>query len=294
VRGLIAALLIGGLVVLGLALTTGGGSSSSAGLPSSAITRAAYTTSRAPGFRTAMTINMQFGSQSMGLNADGYLQDGGRRGELSMMMGGLTIREVFAYPNVYVQTGGLPGAGGSLGSGWMKVDVSSMMHAVGSGGPLASSDPTQMLSFLQAAGVSTPVGMDRVRGVLTTHYHGLEDLSRYASVAPARLRAAAQQTAQFLSRMTGSSGLPVDVWVDGQQRVRRIQSSLSLCTRIAPITESMTMDFFDFGPQPGVVTPPSNQVTDLTGRLDSALSGAMSSLSSSGTSGALSQLTGSC
>ena len=88
--------------------------------------------------------------------------------------------------------------------------------------------------------------------------------------APAQ-RANAARYAQLLERLTGSATLPVDVWIDASNLVRRIQIDLPLNIRSVHLDETITMNLFDYGPQAAAL-PPAGQVTDITGQVSSQLS----------------------
>ena len=55
--------------------------------------------------------------------------------------------------------------------------------------------------------------------------------------------------AQLLEHLTGSATLPVDVWIDGSNLVRRIQIDLPLSIDSVRLDETVTMNLFDYGPQ---------------------------------------------
>lgn len=108
-------------------------------------------------------------------------------------------------------------------------------------------DPTQMFQLLtDASGSMTQVGSEKVGGVDTTHFSG------NISVPTEQGTAGAQ-----------SSSVPVDVWVDGQGRIARIQSTLSSGGGNVPISGKVTVDFHDYGKAVSIEAPPSGQIKDL-------------------------------
>jgi hypothetical protein len=279
------AALVAGVLVVGALATRGGGANPSPrraagghhGSP--ALTQAAYVTAQSPGFQFDLTISGGIGSSDFSFSGEGSMNERQVEGTMSTQVDGLTMNEVIKNPYIYVQ---LPSGNASLAAGkpWVRVDLDSFTQALGASDQLGQggSDPTQMLTMLRASGQPSVVGSESVRGVQTTHYHALVDLGRYAEVVPADQRSAVQRSAQLLERVTGSSSLPVDVWVDAQQRVRRFSTELHVCTPQGTLDETVSMDLFDYGPQPAVTVPAASEVSDLTGALASRTSSTMAQL----------------
>jgi hypothetical protein len=137
----------------------------------------------------------------------------------------------------------------------------------------------QMLGFLKTTGQVTDLGTDTVRGAATRRYHALVDLHRYAATAAPSLRTGAKRYAELLQRVTGSASLPMDVWIDGRQQVRRVFMQLPVCTPEGKLTFSINLELYDFGPQPAVLAPPDAEVTDITEKLKSRVSQGLQQLS---------------
>lgn len=85
------------------------------------------------------------------------------------------------------------------------------------------------IDFLKAAGQASTVGAELLRGVPTTHHRVLVGFSRLPVVVPARLRAGASRQAALLKRISGQSSLPIDVWIDASDLVRRYRVRVPLC-----------------------------------------------------------------
>ena len=113
-------------------------------------------------------------------------------------------------------------------------------------------------------GAVSDAGSQTIGGVPTTHYRARVDLARASAPAPAAAAGRGRAGAQLFKRLTGSSTIPVDVWIDGSSRVRRIQIEIHLSMTRAPRRDGLD-DLFDYGPQPAR-SPPSGLVTDITGR----------------------------
>jgi len=155
---------------------------------------------------------------------------------------------------------------------WVKMNLAKTSGIPGlfsTGGDPTTSDPGQMLRYLSAASDSvTNEGSQRVDGVQTTHYHAQLSLDRLAAHVPAADQAPIQQALSKLREATGTTGLPVDVWVDAHQLVRRTAVSMSLHVAGGPsLQETVVADLSDYGPQPRPAIPPAGQVQDASGLL---------------------------
>lgn len=230
--------------------------------------QAAYATAQAPGFQFDMTISGDVGQNNFAVSAEGTFDERELEGTMSLQIGGQSINEIVKNPYTYMQ---LPGGDTSLTGGktWSRVNLDSFTQALGVGGSLGQggASPTRMLDMLKASGQASAVGSESIRGVATTHYHALVDLNNYAAIVSPSQRADAQNDAQELQRITGSSSLPVDVWVDSQQRVRRFATELDVCTPQGKLDETVAMDIYNYGPQPPVNVPAPSEVDDITGAL---------------------------
>jgi hypothetical protein len=239
------------------------------------VTQAAYVTSQGPGFRMVMTTSADIAGQPFSLSASGAFDEHGRRGAMSETVSGTTVATIMDLPYGYVQSTGKL----IKGKPWARFNVEAFTQALGVSGSLnTSSDPSQWIDFLKAAGQASTVGRQTLRGVPTTHYHVLVDFARYPAVVPARLRAGAQQQAALLKRISGQSDLPVDVWIDGGKRVRRYQVQVPLCFRGERTSESVSVELFNYGTQTIPQPPPLSEVSDLTSEIKSNASRALQQL----------------
>jgi hypothetical protein len=258
-------------------LTGGGGSSgSSAGSPSS-LARAAYVTSSTPGVQFRFTVTGSVAGHSVSLQSHGSIDEATLEGTEAIEVEGQRLEEVIKKPYVYLH---LPSDAIALfgGKAWARTNLGDYTRSLGAPNPFQQNGaiPTQMLRMLGASGTVSSLGGEQVEGVETTHYHALVDFARYATEAPAAQRGALQTYAHTLARLTGTSALPVDVWVDRQGRVRRFSTEVQACTSAGTLHEQMTMDLYGFGPQQPVTVPAPSEVTDLTGTLDAKTAQALS------------------
>lgn len=281
--GVLGALVLAIALALVAVTTLGGGTGSASGKPgplAGPLAQVAYVTAQAPGFKFQLTMNGSLGAQSFTIGAEGSMDERRGEGTMQMQVAGQTLTEIIKNPYMYVS---VPNGGAALSGGkpWLRADLNTFGQTFGTSSSLGANTtgPTQVLSLLKAGGQVTTVGEQNVGGVRTTHYHALVDFSRYASIVPAGSRAATERYAAELERVTGSDLLPIDVWVDSGQRVRRLSTELRLCTPEGPLTESMTMDLFDYGPQPAVSAPTPAEATDISGLFAGQASQALRQLS---------------
>ena len=117
------------------------------------------------------------------------------------------------------------------------------------------------------------VGTEPIRGEPATHYRTTIDFNRAAQATSGDEQASLQRLAQLY----GNQQLPADVWVDGQNRMRRFSYTLDL-SKIDPSklpqgpgtpaakpsgTVNFSMELFDFGiPASIPAPPPPDQVVD--------------------------------
>ncbi len=279
ILGALGALVLAVAAAVVAVAALGGGARSVSGKPGP-LAQVAYVTAQAPGFNFDLTMSGSLGAQSFTIGAEGSMDERRGEGTMHMQVAGQTLTEIIKNPYVYVS---VPNGGAALSAGrpWLRADLNTFGQAFGTSSSLGANTtgPTQVLSLLKAGGQVTTVGVENVRGVRTTHYHALVDFSRYASVVPAASRAATERYAAELERMTGNDSLPIDVWVDSGQRVRRVSTQLRLCTPEGPLTESLTMDLFDYGAQPPVSAPAPAEATDITSLLTGQASQALKQLS---------------
>ena len=135
---------------------------------------------------------------------------------------------------------------------------------------MASPDPTRQFEYLRGVSDSVAkVGEERVRGVPTTRYRAVTDLRE----AAARQDAEARQANEEVVKRLGTSKLPVEVWIDEKNRVRRYALDVS-----APMSEvaaspdasreddklrtQMVIEYYDFGAPVDVQAPPQDQTMD--------------------------------
>lgn len=238
------------------------------------VARAAETTAGAGGAQMAMQMTMTAGGQTIPVAGSGVLDQTTHQGSFSMSVtvpgaGPMRIDEIVDGKVFYIHLPpGLPG-GLPAGKSWIKIDLTALGKKAGIDiGALQESGAGQLsqyLGFLKAAGDARRVGTDTVRGVQTTHYAASIDFAKAGKALGGDAGKALQQVETSL----GVASMPVDVWVDSQQLVRRLTATFS--TRgVVPVSMSMTLDVLRYHVPVHVTAPPAGQVLDasaLAGRL---------------------------
>jgi hypothetical protein len=156
-------------------------------------------------------------------------------------------------------------------------------------------NPVQLLAQLRGVDRATikRLGSAKLRGAATTHFGATVDLTAGAGADPA-----AAATAAGVAQLTGSSRVPVEVWIDNDGRVRRLQANLHHLRITTPsdgggasgpsddpsgsgsgsgsgggagslfggggltLDLTLTTDLFDFGSAVTIAPPPADQVME--------------------------------
>jgi hypothetical protein len=173
------------------------------------------------------------------------------------------------------------------GKPWLKIDLAKASAAAGVPGISSlvnnptSSDPSQFLQYLRAAGTISQDGTEVVNGIQTTRYKATISLDKVPNVVPPANRQAAQAAIQGIEKVTNLHQIPVVAWIDGHNLVRRIQLSFNeKVPNGGTVNSKITVDILNYGPQPPATVPPSDQVSDI-----SSLAGAAAGSSGAGSSG---------
>jgi hypothetical protein len=152
-------------------------------------------------------------------------------------------------------------ARGELGDkSWFRIDLreASSMTGVDPTQQMWN-DPRQSLAMLEGvSGGVTVVGHEEVRGADTTHYHAEVDVRK--AVADSGAIVDEDKFNQF-AEMFGTSTVPIDVWIDGDNQVRRMQMNMSIPSAGSV---AMTTEFYDFGEDVDISLPPADEVMDWT------------------------------
>jgi hypothetical protein len=241
------------VAIVAVLVAQGGGSG---GGPLNAIAKAAEVTRREPGGRALIHATVRVASSGEGITETGSMtfDDSGRaRGNLTVeghRSGQEAHVEVIASgTKAYAssdQFDSLP-----EGKKWLEVDLSAAVK--GSGSPVpAENGPTEGLKILERVEGAEKVGEEEVDGVPTTHYRGTFPTPE-----------------EVFGVKVDYSALDVEVWIDGQGRVRRLQAVVSGVLDEEETTTEMTIDYVEFGGVPKIEPPSPEEVFDVTGEIES-------------------------
>jgi hypothetical protein len=255
----------------------------SASVDPSSVANAATKTSALKSFRVHTTTTFKLGGRDLTFKGDGAFASKARRGRLSLDMSALNqIVGAEGSPynlgyalfilngnTVYMRIPILKQLNPSL-KPWLKLDVGQggRTQQLDFGSFLQFSqggDPTQALEYLRAAGKVKKEGGADVRGVATTHYKVSVDLRKVADKAAASRRDELRKNVNRLIALTGSSTIPIEVWIDKQGYVRKEMYTEKVKLQGQKAAVEASVEMFDFGTPVVAPVPSAAEVTDLTG-----------------------------
>lgn len=237
--------------------------------------------------RVAITTSVREQGMTMSFTATGMFDFAHSRGAVSMGSP-VHMKEIFLPPKIYLKLPSSSGTGLPTGKSWLAISDASL----GSGGASApvgmfggTSSPADMLASLTAiSGGEKKAGTATIRGVPVTEYRVNIDPAKAAARLPSAERASFRQFVKLL----GSGTIPVHVWVDSKNLVRRVQMTLQPpeppvagLTPSSPASSgsgipsgtgpsggnfqvSESIDFYDFGVPVQVSAPPAAQVAGMS------------------------------
>ena len=151
---------------------------------------------------------------------------------------------------------------------WIKVDLQEAGKSLGldlSTLTDIGSDPSQQLQWLKGtSGDVTELGTEMVDGAETTHYRATVDFEKVVNLAPPEQRASVRKSIAALTRL-GVKPMPYDVWIDNDQRIRKMTMQTNQKIAGQETNMNMTMRFHDFGSKVDIQLPSADTVSDLSG-----------------------------
>lgn len=269
-----------GLLALALGLSACGSSVKSTIDP---VAAAAEKTSAQETMRMSMTMTMNaFAPKPLTLTAEGAANLSEQKSSMSMDMsqfaslagGQLGSRydgKTEAVMDGLVMYMRAPYLQTALGSNqtWIKMDLGSIGKQMGFDySAFMSSNPNQMtqyLDYLRGADGAQVLGHESIRGVETTHYRATVDFDRYLDLLPADKRGLAKKSLDNLRKQSDQAIEPFDVWIDSQNRVRRLKIIFSETStdNSGDTSTIMEIEFFDFNKPVSITIPPADQTADL-------------------------------
>jgi hypothetical protein len=153
------------------------------------------------------------------------------------------------------------------GKPWIKGDLETLSAAGGGAvdlGSFGASDPKELLQVLESVtgGLET-VGRESVRGVETTHYRATLDLKKVIESGAGAQATAALGDLDEMLRQTGLGTIPLDVWVDDDELLRRMELAFSMSQPGQGEAEaSIAFELYDVGEPLFIDLPPAEDVAD--------------------------------
>jgi hypothetical protein len=258
-RWIAAGLAVVVAVVAVFVIAQGGGSG---GGPLNAIAKAAEITQREPGGRAVIKASVTSLTTPEGVTESGTMtfdESGRARGELTAR--GLTTGKEVKLVSIadgtttYVSSEAFDK---SLPDGkkWMELDLGSAAKGVSSSDP-ASGSPEEGLKILERVQDSEEVGKEDIGGVPTTHYRGTLPTAD-----------------EVFGVKVSYSALDIDVWIDKQDRVRRMSIDVSGSVGDAKSRTQMSINFVEFGRVPKISIPKPDEVFNATSEYESQIQSA--------------------
>jgi hypothetical protein len=160
------------------------------------------------------------------------------------------------------------------GKEWIRVDAEALAAQKGAEldlgqlGSVGSTDPRSVLEALKAvSGPLETVGREEIRGTETTHYRTTLDPAKIADEVE-RAGTADDVLGSFQDALAqaGLESIPVDVWVDDEGLLRRMQIDIAATQAglAGPTSMRLTFELFDYGADVDVTPPPAELVVDAT------------------------------
>jgi hypothetical protein len=229
------------------------------------VARAAASTLSTSGYKMSAVMTVNGAGSPVTASLTGAIDTATNSGTMTIdeSVDGQTVHApvIFSGLNFWMKASAIAGAAARTGSKtWIYVDMGKALGAVGASSLPSTTNPSQFLDYLNTVGAKpTRVGPVSINGVKTTEYRAVIDLDRYAQQYHV-----AATTISSLESALGGHSMPVEAWIDGQNRVRRIHIAFPECVEGSKLQFSMTMGIYGFGTQPQAQIPSRSAVYNLT------------------------------
>ena len=252
------------LALLALTILSGCGGAADSSLFAAAVRN----TEAAGGAEVVFTMRMEAEGlpEPLVMNGSGVEDASKRRGHLTFdsPMGDMEV--VSDDLTMYVRSDLFGAALG--GKNWMKIDMRRAMSGMGldlgGSGQFGQSASEQLRMLRAVSGDVSEEGHEQVAGAETTHYSATIDLRRYPDVMPEDQREATRKGVERLIELTGQSEFPMDVWIDGDERVRRMTWNQTIRQGPVEMKMDVTAEYVRFGVPVDVDVPDEGDVFDAT------------------------------
>jgi hypothetical protein len=220
-----------------------------------AVAQAADKTTSAGSEHVAITGSVTAAGQTVAMTGTGDFQASPKLGSLHLALTAsgrhITMDEVLKGWTVFMKS---PLFSTQLPSGktWMSIDLQKAGNKLGlNTDEFTQQDPTDLLGALAKAGSLKKIGSEPIDGIDTTHYSVTIDLAKAPNGAQ-------------LEKLANLKSLPVDVWVDGNNQVRRLTERYTATSSGRSVTTSMQIDLSKYGEHVNVQVPSANDTVDMT------------------------------
>jgi hypothetical protein len=214
-----------------------------------------------------MVMNLPSGAgpSKMLTQAEGIFDFQSRRGEMKMEMSGsdpalaaMGKMEMVLDGTVIYMRGPAFDPALPPGKKWLSFDLQTMGEQMGidfSQLMQSQSDPVQGIEYLAGATDVEEVGTEKIRGVDTTHYEAIIDYEALGNEKPELA-----ETLDQIVELLGVSRVPVEVWLDDDDLVRKMVMEMSM-----PAMGDMmyAMEFYDYGTPVDIDVPDPDSAVDV-------------------------------
>ncbi len=248
------------MIIVAIAVVILAQGSGSGGDALNAIAKAAEVTQRESGGRSTLRAKVTLSNSPEGLVESGTMDfENSGRAKGTLIVKGLSNGKEVEVESIadgtisYTSSDALESI--SEGKKWMKLDLAGAAKFEGGASP-AQGGPQEGLKVLEQVGDAEEVGTEDVDGVPTTHYRG---------TFPA--------TEEIFGIKAHFSAPHADVWIDSQDRVRRMRVVVtgSIGQSSQSSTTEMDINFVEFGRVPKIELPPADEVFDATSEFESGI-----------------------
>lgn len=258
---------------------TGAGQDTDERNDAAAVVRTAHEKTVAAGTaRMTMKVDATVDGRRQSATGDGTIDLADGTSDMTIEMGGERVEQRVVDQNLYQK---LPAALREKLSGdkpWIKIDLREAAAQNAAVGGIRLENPARAVDYAKALSDDDAkrLGTEKIDGVNTTRYRVTVDVEELAGEDTAR--------GEQLQQQLGES-LPMDLWLDEQNRIRRQQFEVSLdgaaagsqttqdsgnARRQQPpqdATVRTVIEFGDFGTEVDVSAPPAGQTADVTDKL---------------------------
>jgi hypothetical protein len=237
------------------------------GVDASLLATAVQNTEAAGGAEVAFQATMEGpGGESFVMTGSGVEDAAARQAQLSFTVPGAGEMEVVADElTMYVRSGLFQSA---VGKEWMKIDLARALDELqidaGTFTQFGQGASEQLRMLKAVSDGVTEEGTDTVAGVEATHYSATIDLRRYADLVPESERELARQSIDRLIEISGQSEIPIDVWLDDAQRVRRMEWEQTFSEGDVEVSGKLVAEYVRFGVPVDIDVPSDDEVFDAT------------------------------